>query len=114
MNRLFYDTPEGADCTLNMVDAAVKSIIDDSSSIYSDLLYQLTGRQKELLVAINREKKATVITGGKFVKKYGLQSPSTVQTSIKALVDRQIVTSDKGVYEVYDKFFSMWLEIHMW
>ena len=114
MNRLFSDTPEGADCTLNMVDVAVKSIIDENSSVYSDLLYQLTGRQKELLMAINRERKATAITSGKFVKKYALQSPSTVQTAIKSLVDRQIVTKDKGVYEVYDKFFSMWLETHMW
>lgn len=113
MNRLFSDTPEGADCSLNMIDVAVKSIIDENSSVYSDLLYQLTGRQKELLMAINREKKATAITSGKFVKKYALQSPSTVQTAIKSLVDRQIVTKDKGVYEVYDKFFSMWLETHI-
>lgn len=112
MNRLFSDTPEGGNCTPAMVDNAIKSIIDENSSIYSDLLYQLTGRQKELLLAINRERKATAITGGKFVKRHSLQSPSTIQTAIKALIDRQIVTSDKGVYEVYDKFFSIWLETH--
>lgn len=112
MNRLFSDTPEGGNCTPAMVDNAIKSIIDENSSIYSDLLYQLTGRQRELLLAINRERKATAITGGKFVKRHALQSPSTVQTAIKALIDRQIVTSDKGVYEVYDKFFSIWLETH--
>lgn len=112
MNRLFSDTPKGGNCTQAMVDNAIKSIIDENSSIYSDLLYQLTGRQRELLLAINRERKATAITGGKFVKKYALQSPSTVQTAIKALIDRQIVTSEKGVYEVYDKFFSIWLETH--
>ena len=113
MNRLFSDTPKGGNCTQAMVDNAIKSIIDENSSIYSDLLYQLTGRQRELLLAINRERKATAITSGKFVKKYALQSPSTVQTAIKALIDRQIVTSEKGVYEVYDKFFSIWLETHI-
>ena len=113
MNKLFSETQKGASCTEEMVDEAVKSIIDENTEVYSDLLYQLTARQKDLLVAINKEKKASAITGGKFVKKHGLQSPSSVQTAIKALVDKQLVTSDKGVYEVYDKFFSLWLEAHM-
>lgn len=56
--------------------------------------------QKELLLAINREGKAEAITSGKFIKKHSLQSPSTVQTAAKALVDRQIVTFNQGAYEV--------------
>lgn len=113
MNKLFSDTPSGGLCTADMIDGAVKSIIDDNSCIYSDLLYQLSGRQRDLLLAINREHKATEIMGGRFVKRNGLQSPSTVQTAAKALVDRQLVTCDKGVYEVYDKFFSLWLSERM-
>ncbi len=110
MNRLFSDTAVGGKCTEEMVDEAVNGIVKDNGSIYADLLYQLTPRQRELLVAINKEGKASAITGGKFVKKHGLQSPSTVQTTAKALVDRQIVTNNLGVYEVYDKFFSIWLQ----
>lgn len=113
MNRLFSDTPVGGVCTKDMVREAVRSIVDDNSCIYGDLLYQLTSRQKDLLIAINKEGKASEITGGKFVKKHGLQSPSTVQTAARSLVDRQIVTCEKGVYEVYDRFFSIWLETHI-
>ena len=79
-----------------------------ATSNLQDLVYSMC--KAILSQLMPRGKKAL----SRFVKKYGLQSPSTVQTSIKALVDRQIVTSDKGVYEVYDKFFSMWLETHMW
>ncbi len=109
MNKLFSDTAKGEKCSRAMVSTAIKNIIDENSTIYEDLMYQLTARQMELLIAINNEGKATGITGGKFVKKYGLQSPSSIQTASKALIDRQIITHEKGVYEVYDKFLALWL-----
>ena len=92
-----------------MIEPAVQEIAKDNSLIYADLLYQLTPRQKELLLAINKEGRATSITGSKFIKRYHLPSPSTIQTTIKALVDKQLVTHTQGIYEVYDKFFSLWL-----
>lgn len=109
MNRLYSDTGAGETCTTSMVDYAVREIVDGNATIYTDLLYQLAPRQKELLIAINKEGKAQSISSGKFVKKHSLQSPSTVQTAAKALVDRQLVTFNQGTYEVYDKFFSIWL-----
>lgn len=112
MNRLFSDTLPGETCDSSMVDAAIKSIIDDNDSVYADLLHQLTSRQKSLLLAINREGKANAITGGRFLKKYGLSSTSTVQAAAKSLVDKQIITNNQNVYEVYDRFFSIWLATH--
>lgn len=109
MNQLFSDTERGETCTLPMVDIAVNEIVRDNSTIYADILYQLTLRQKELLIAINYEKKAKAITGNRFIKKYHLPSPSTIQTTIKALTDKQIVTRNLDTYEVYDKFFALWL-----
>lgn len=109
MNRLYSDTAPGEVCNPPMVEYAVSEIVKGNGAIYMDLLYQLSSRQKELLLAINREGRAEAITSGSFVKKHSLQSPSTVQTAAKALVERQMVTFNKGVYGVYDKFFSLWL-----
>ena len=89
-------------------DEAIHQIVTDNSPIYADLLYQLTPRQKELLLAINKEGKAQAITGGKFIKRYHLP-PSTIQTTAKALTDKQLVTNLQGTYEVYDRFLSIWL-----
>lgn len=90
-------------------DEAIHQIVTDNSPIYADLLYQLTPRQKELLLAINKEGKAQAITGGKFIKRYHLPTPSTIQTTAKALTDKQLVTNLQGTYEVYDRFLSIWL-----
>lgn len=109
MNRLFSDTVPNSMCTDEMVTTALAEILDDNSQMYADLLYQLTQRQKELLVAIAKEGKATAITGGQFIKKYHLNTPSTVQSSILFLINKQLVTKHNNQYEVYDKFFALWL-----
>lgn len=109
MNYLYADTETGGTCTTGMIEEAIQQIVTDNGPIYADLLYQLTPRQKELLLAINKEGKAQAITGGKFIKRYHLPTPSTIQTTVKALIDKQLVTNQQGTYEVYDRFLSIWL-----
>lgn len=109
LNYLFAGTASGETCGMDMIDVAVNEIVKDNGTIYADLLYQLTAKQKELLVAINKEGKVKAITGSKFIKKHHLTAASSVQTTIKSLMDKQLVTIHLGVYEVYDKFFSFWL-----
>ena len=109
LNYLFADTPIGAVCGMDMIDVAVNEIVKDNGTIYADLLYQLTAKQKELLVAINKEGKVKAVTGSKFIKKHHLTAASSVQTTVRSLTDKQLVTNHLGIYEVYDKFFSIWL-----
>lgn len=109
MNALFARTPEGALCKPDDLAPAIQAIIDDSSLIYEDLLYQLPEKQSHVLVAIGKEGTAQNLTSGKFAKKYGLVSPSSVKSALPALVDKGLLTVDKGNYEVYDKFFHIWL-----
>ena len=109
LNYLFADTAVDGCCKMEMIDVAVDEIVKDNGAIYADLLYQLTAKQKELLVAINKEGKVKAVTGSKFIKKHHLTAASSVQTTIKSLMDKQLVTSHLGVYEVYDKLFGIWL-----
>lgn len=108
-NQLYMTMSEGEECTSFMIEQTIDSIVEDNSSTFGDLLYQLTARQKQLMIAINREKKARELTSSKFIKKYNLPAASTVQTALKSLLDRQLITQHLGTYEVYDKFLSIWL-----
>ena len=92
------------------VDEAVQQIINQNEEAYKDVLYQLTARQRDLLVAVSREGKAKQITGMAFVKRYHLSSASSVQKSAQALMEKQLLTHQQGIYEVYDKFMSEWLQ----
>lgn len=91
------------------VDEAVEQIINQNEEAYKDVLYQLTARQRDLLVAVSREGKAKQITGMAFVKRHHLSSASSVQKSALALTEKQLLTHQQGTYEVYDKFMSEWL-----
>lgn len=110
MNELFSLTPPNGICSNDAIEGAVQNIIDVSSPIYEDLLYQLPEKQSRVLVAIGKEHRAESITSGKFVKKHGLLSPNSVKSAVPALIDKGLLTMDKGIYQVYDKFFNIWLE----
>ena len=89
----------------------MEQIINQNAEAYKDLLYQLTARQRDLLVAVSREGKAKQITGMNFVKRYHLNSASSVQKSAQTLMEKQLLTHQQGIYEVYDKFMSEWLRL---
>ena len=96
---------------MDAVDKAVTQIILQNEEAYKDTLFQLTLRQRDLLVAIGREGKANQITGMSFVKRHHLSSASSVQKAAQVLVDKQLLTHQQGIYEVYDKFLSEWLRV---
>lgn len=110
MNALFAHTPEGGICTASQVTPTVDEIIDFSAPTYEDLLYQLPERQCKVLRAISLEGRATQIGSAHFIKKYGLSSPSSVNSAIKGLLDRELITQTQGAYTVYDRFLDLWLK----
>lgn len=69
----------------------------------------MTEKQKELLIALAKEGKIRVVTSGKFVRNYRLPSPSSVQAALRGLPEKDFITQGQGVYQVYDRFFGIWL-----
>ena len=53
-------------------------------------------------MAIAAEGKAKAISSGDFVRKYKLQSASSVSSAVKGLLEKDFITYDKGIYQVYD------------
>jgi SOS-response transcriptional repressor LexA len=51
-------------------------------------------------------------TSGDFIMKNDLTSPSSVSTSLKALAEKEMIVYDLNRWNVYDVFFSRWLEYH--
>ena len=106
LNQLFATTTAA---TVDDVDKAVEQIINQNEEAYKDTLFLLTARQRDLLVAVSSEGKASQITGMPFVKRYHLSSASSVQKASQILTAKQLLTHQQGIYELYDKFMSEWL-----
>lgn len=109
MNILFMRTEYGTECRTEDIDDAINYIIDFSSETYEDLLYQIPEKQKLLLIAIASEGKVSGLTSGKFIKKYALQSASSASSAAKGLMDKGLITFDRGKYMLYDHFFRIWI-----
>lgn len=110
MNELYSTLKSGDRCIAENIDVAIRSILAASSLVYEDLLYQLPEKQSRVLYAIAKEGKAKNLTSGKFVRKYGLGSPSSVKSAVPALLDKGLVTNEFGVYQIYDKFLELWIQ----
>ena len=41
--------------------------------------------------------------------KYHLGAPRTVRSAVKSLVDKELLLDQNDSYEVYDRFFGIWL-----
>lgn len=108
-NELFSITDENEICTLELAQLAIENKINSYKPLFQNTLSLLPERQKEILYAIAKEGKASAVTSGKFIKKHGLLSQSSVQTAVKQLFDKEIITSENNVYQVYDRFFGLWL-----
>ena len=108
LNALFTLTKPGESCTEEMIEPAIQQIITQQSFAYKALLFQLPPKQKEVLMAICKEGKATNLTSRPFLQRYHLTA-STVQGAVKGLLEKDFITHDMGNYTLYDQFFAQWL-----
>ena len=113
MNVLFLKTPEQGTCTLDMVDDAINYNLNMASDTYETLLRQMPEKQRNVFIAISAEGEARSVKNGAFAKKYHLPSPSSVNSALKGLLEKDFITQQDDAYVVYDKFFDLWLKKYL-
>jgi uncharacterized protein len=87
-------------------------IITDFEPQYINYRNLLPAHQFRLLKAIAIENGVGQPTSGSFIAKNNLTSPSSVSTSLNALSEKEMIVKDLNKWNVYDVFFSRWLEYH--
>ena len=108
-NEIFSFLEQDESLTLNQLQEIIDYKISSYESLFQNILFLLRERQKELLYAIAKEGKIKGVTSSIFVKKHGLYSQSSVQTSVKQLLDKEIITFENNMYQIYDRFFDLWI-----
>lgn len=108
-NRVFSLVDPGKEVNSLLIWEAIEDKIDSYKHLFQSTLSLLPERQKELLYAIAKEGKAENLTSALFINKHGLLSASSVQTATRQLLDKEMITSENSVYQVYDRFFGLWL-----
>lgn len=109
MNELYALTPKGEKCEIEMFEIAKRNVIIMQETNYKELLQQVPNKQKPVLLALAKERTAVNALSGSFVKKHGLSSTSSVQSALKGLMEKDLITRTEKGYCVYDFFFAEWL-----
>lgn len=65
---------------------------------------------RQLLDAIAKEVVVKEPTSNLFLRKYNLKAPSSVQRSLKFLLEHEYIYQQDDGYIVYDRFMAMWLK----
>ena len=93
---------------------ALDELLEARGQSFSNTMNRLNYKQKETLVAIAKEGKASGVTSVAFVKKHALKSASSVQYAISTLLEDQLLTyEDDGrtkIYSVADRFLGYWIK----
>jgi len=108
-NEAFSDTLPGEECTLETLNQTIDNLIAGNATIFREILSNIPEKQKELLYAIARDGEAERITSSEFLKKHNLSSASSIQSAIKKLLEKDLVTELNKKYSVTDKIFAMWI-----
>jgi len=109
LNRLFEMTAETETAGREMVGEAIEHILGVFNVTYQNILSNYSERQRALLIAVAKERRVQGILSGEFVKKYRLNSASSVQGALKALLDNETIVRDGETYRIDNHFFSIWL-----
>ncbi len=92
------------------IERLFQEILQENQPVYYNYRKLLTSNQWTLLQGIAREKGARQVMGTEFIRKNNLGTPSSVQTALLALQEKEMIFEEEGRWWVYDVFLSRWLE----
>ena len=108
LNRL-YETGEPA-ITIAVVNKVLMEIVDENEATFQTFMRLVTPAQAKLLRAIAKEGSVQQALSQSFISQYGLGATSTVRSAIQSLIEKELVLDCQGAYQVYDRFFALWLK----
>lgn len=96
--------------TREVVDKVLTSIVDENEATFQTFMRLVTHTQAKLLRAIAKEKSVQQALGQSFISQHHLGATSSIRSALKTLVEKELVLDAQGAYQVYDRFFALWLQ----
>ncbi|MDR2585692.1 MAG: ATP-binding protein [Prevotellaceae bacterium] len=99
----------------NVVKQAMADILRENESFFFQYRQLLTPNQWKFLIAVAKEDQISQVTAQRFIAKYEIGTPSNSRRLLKSLIEKELIlentSTDKPTYQVYDLFFSRWLQV---
>lgn len=111
MNELYAWTKPGEVADLPMMENALTFVIKTYARTFQEQINTYPEAQKQLLIAIAKEGNAEQVTSVAFCKKHAMKSPSTVQSALRVLHDKGIVSKKDNTYSITNRLLGIWLKM---
>ena len=111
MNELYAWTKPGEVADLPMLENALTFVIKTYARTFQEQMNTYPEAQKQLLIAIAKEGNAEQVTSVAFCKKHAMKSPSTVQSALRVLHDKGIVSKKDNMYSITNRLLGIWLKM---
>ena len=108
LNRLYESNVPTI--TTSHIDTALNEIVDENEATFQTFMRLVTPAQTKLLRAIAKEGSVMQALSHSFINQYNLGATSTIRSAIKTLVEKELVLDSQGAYQIYDRFFALWLK----
>jgi len=109
--NLLYETGN-QQIDVSVLNQVLQRVLVSNEPLFTSFRNLIPAQQYSLLRAIAVENGIDKPTSGAFIQKHGLISASSVASSLKALADKEMIVLSVDKWQVYDVFFSRWLEYH--
>lgn len=111
-HAIWNEAPKSSPITSEVVEGALKSLLAQNDPFYSQVWLLLTPIQGRVLQWLLQSNGAPLL-GTEATKKIG-KNPATIQRSIAALQDKDIIRQDTragiATYRLEDPFFGAWIQ----
>ena len=105
---LWEETAPGATAGSGDLERALAAVLRSEHAHFSLLWESCAKAQRLLLEALAREQPGRPFTSG-YRAAHGLPSVPTMQKAARALLEREVVRRDAGVYEIAEPFLADWI-----
>ena len=111
LNEMYTLTMGDQPCRVEMIEPALNNVVLVQEPFYREILAALPTKQKSLLYALVKENGAKNITSAAFIQKHKLRSASSVQSALKGLYEKDLVTELNDTWYVYDVFLAHYIQM---
>lgn len=108
LNRLYEIGDK--EITSEQVDSTLMEITEENEATYHTFLRLVAPGQGKLLKAIAAEGSVSELLNQSFISRHQLGATSSVKSAAKVLVEKELLLDEDDKYQIYDRFFGLWLK----
>lgn len=109
LNGAFGETPEGNECTDEVIVRSIKGMLAANEVIYREILSNISISQKSVLLAVAKERLVNSPTNSAFIKRNALTSASAVQSALQKLTKSGYVVKTQDGYSLSDPLMRIFI-----